>query len=567
MAGYPETGLCTRCSLERSGYYADQLSVAQEVRGNLTIRVKNESRGFHLNNLSYAGPIVMGFGGFIIVAACVMTFEARDSAAKVVPARYRFNQVSTLKNAKSQRNRKSTSSQTSKWDHQLGLFRVNRSPSPSLRDNSRRQFTQELMQFSKNLNDKGVTNPIKKSPSAPSLIAKKSPRQRAPKFASGCALLNPELLKRHAISVDNPGYNPQQITLEHQKLSGSQASMAMDLHLPNKGPVTLKVKDRSDTARRHQLARQTKIEDAEDLEDAKRTAALNRSFSPKLPGSNIRYPDDFVPRKRNSIDIKILEDLVARDWSRTSPRDFRKISSPNFRKMSLDKLGGERRLDKSASFRKASLEFRRSPDFRRTDYREYSIERFTADCAEYLAGELEGRTRTSSGENLQRKTRQHPKLYHSRSDDNRRRSFDKHRGDSHSSRYSLNTQAVVEDRSAADYELKYFTATTAATSLDTEESRCDISDTDSHAYEEGLNSAIALSDGVIEADALLEEPELENEVDIERRDSAHYAKQETLSSEQTLVDIEREDTSEGIEDIKNDKEAEKSETVVDIGED
>lgn len=61
--------------------------------------------------------------------------------------------------------------------------------------------------------------------------------------------------------------------------------MAMDLHVPNtKGPITLKIKDRSDTARRHQLARQTKIEDAEDLEEAKRTAALNRSFSPKLPG-------------------------------------------------------------------------------------------------------------------------------------------------------------------------------------------------------------------------------------------------------------------------------------------
>lgn len=49
--------------LFRVGYYADQLSVAQETRGNLTIKVKNESRGFHLNNLSYAGPIVMGVGG------------------------------------------------------------------------------------------------------------------------------------------------------------------------------------------------------------------------------------------------------------------------------------------------------------------------------------------------------------------------------------------------------------------------------------------------------------------------------------------------------------------------
>lgn len=29
--------------------------------------------------------------GFIIVAACVMTFEARDSASKVVPARFKIN--------------------------------------------------------------------------------------------------------------------------------------------------------------------------------------------------------------------------------------------------------------------------------------------------------------------------------------------------------------------------------------------------------------------------------------------------------------------------------------------
>lgn len=46
-----------------AGYYADHLSVNQEIRGNTTVKVKNESRGFHLNNFSYAGPIVMGVGG------------------------------------------------------------------------------------------------------------------------------------------------------------------------------------------------------------------------------------------------------------------------------------------------------------------------------------------------------------------------------------------------------------------------------------------------------------------------------------------------------------------------
>ncbi|XP_012226676.1 uncharacterized protein [Linepithema humile] len=486
------------------GYYADQLSVAQEIRGNVTVNVKNESRGFHLNNLSYAGPVVMGLGGFIVVAACVMTFEARDSAAKVVPARYRFNQTSTLRTSKNQRNRRSTSSQTTKWDHQLGLFRVNRSPSPSTHEVSRKQLTAEFMQFSKDLQEKGMAHSIKKSPSAPTLIDKKSPRRRSPKYA-GCSLLNPELLQRHALSVDNPSYSPHQISresLEHQKMNGSQASMAMDLHIPNKGPVTLKVKDRSDTARRHQLLRQTKVEDVEEVDEAARPPPT-LVYSPKLPGAYCRYPDDFVPRKRNSIDLRLLEELtaVSKELSKTSPRDFRKISSPNFRKMSFDRIGGDRR-DRTMGHRKASLEFKRSPDFRRGDYR------FSVDCTRYMLDEMEMRSRTNSGENLRRP--RHAKLHHSRSDDNRRRSFDRHPKDSQSSRHSLNTQAVMEG-SGSECEPKYFTTV----SLDTEESRADNSD-ESHVIDiEDANSGGLSSDGPIEADMLLEEPELENVIEID----------------------------------------------------
>ncbi|XP_012271501.1 uncharacterized protein LOC105694936 [Orussus abietinus] len=479
------------------GYYADQLSVAQEIRGNLTVKVKNETRGFHLNNLSYAGPIVMGFGGFIVVAACVMTFEARDSAAKVVPARFRHNQSTTLKStSKSQRSRRSTSSQTTRWDHQLGLFRVNRSPSPG-REVARKQLTAEFVRFSRSLHDRTGSCALKKSPSAPSLVEKRSPRSRPPKYA-GCALLNPELLQRHALSVDNPGYNPQassRESLERRKMSGSQASMAMDLHIPNRGPVTLRVKDRSDTARRHQLSRQAKIEDEET--EPRRGS---HSCSPKLPGYS-RYPDDFLPRKRNSVDLKLLEELDARRVG----RDFRKVSSPNFRKMSLDRIGGERRLDQRTPVpRKASLESRKSPDFRRTDYRKYSIERFTADCAKYLV-DVEVRSRANSGES--RRSR-HPKLHHSRSDDTRRRSFDRHRRDSQSSRFSLNTQAVLEG-CGPEYELKYF----ATASLDTEESRAENSD-DSHVVEVE-DVAGHSSEGPAENDALLEEPELENLTEVE----------------------------------------------------
>jgi len=125
-----------------------------------------------------------------------------------------------------------------------------------------------------------------------------------------------------------------------------------------------------------------------------------------------------------------------------------------------------------------------------------------------MLDEMEMRSRTSSGENLRRP--RHAKLHHSRSDDNRRRSFDRHPKDSQSSRHSLNTQAVVEG-SGSDCEPKYFTTV----SLDTEESRADNSD-ESHAIDiEDANLGALSSDGPIEADMLLEEPELENVTEID----------------------------------------------------
>ncbi|XP_046424783.1 uncharacterized protein LOC124182044 isoform X1 [Neodiprion fabricii] len=487
------------------GYYADQLSMAQEIRGNLTVRVKNESRGFHLNNLSYAGPIVMGVGGFIVVAACVMTFEARDSAAKVVPARFRFNQNTPCKSNK-QRSRRSTSCQTTRWDHQLGLFRVHRSPSPSTHEVSRKRLTAELMQFSKNLEEKNNPQPIKKSPSAPNLAVKNSPRKKPSRY-TGCALLNAELLKRHAMSVDNAAYNPQvsRESLEYNKISESQVSMAMDLHMPNKGgPVTLKIKDRSDTAQRHQLLRQTRIDD-DDLQMELRKGAAG-GHAGKYQ-SFAKYPDDFVSRKRNSVDLRVLEELEFR----RSPKDFRKISSPNFRKMSLDRVGGEaRKNDRTpVGYRKASLDCRKSPDIRKKDYRKCSMDKCAADHLSSGTLEMEFRPRSDTGELPFRRHRHGRQLYHSRSDDNRRRSFDKHRSDSQCSRFSLNTQNQPTPDGLATYELKYF-ATNA--SLDTDGSRGDVSD-DSHTVDIEGNGLPA--DGPTETDALLEEPELENLTEVE----------------------------------------------------
>lgn len=44
------------------GYYSNDFALG-EFRNNSTVRIKNEQRGLHLNNLSYMGPIIMGVGG------------------------------------------------------------------------------------------------------------------------------------------------------------------------------------------------------------------------------------------------------------------------------------------------------------------------------------------------------------------------------------------------------------------------------------------------------------------------------------------------------------------------
>ena len=70
--------------------------------------------------------------------------------------------------------------------------------------------------------------------------------------------------------------------LSIQKRSGSQFSMGLDLHFPNESPITLKIKDRSDTLYRHHLSRQSKLYDKDAFE-----SRLNvmQSVSPKLTGT------------------------------------------------------------------------------------------------------------------------------------------------------------------------------------------------------------------------------------------------------------------------------------------
>ncbi|XP_055373298.1 uncharacterized protein DDB_G0283357 [Condylostylus longicornis] len=153
-------------SMATIGYYADHLSMGHEIRGNATVRVKNESRGFHLNNLSYVGPIVMGFGGFIIVAACVMTFEARDSAAKVVPARFkistssRSNIRSNSSSGASNRRANGIMHQATRWDHHLGVFRTSPAEPPApAQPLDRQALTAALIHFSKTLGNSPRQSP------------------------------------------------------------------------------------------------------------------------------------------------------------------------------------------------------------------------------------------------------------------------------------------------------------------------------------------------------------------------------------------------------------------------
>ncbi|KAL1518010.1 hypothetical protein ABEB36_001698 [Hypothenemus hampei] len=314
------------------GYYADQLSVAEEIIGNHTVAVKNESRGFHLNNLSYAGPIVMGVGGFIVVAACVMTFEARDSAAKVVPARLKLNMTGPatcsmhLNALRSGQGSMRTSSGSQTGGNLTASTQVHGSLRRHHQPNTdRRSITQSFVQFSRNLaletknfSSKNRNSPqqhrngslkvpqgsINRSPSAPDLIldkqavtnvkeitspllmartTEKSPitgRQSSRRTLATCALLNPSLLQRHALSVDETAasYGRSNESLQHG--CGSQGSMALDLHLES---VTLKIRDK----RRNPLKRQRNIEDDE-LSSWRRNSAHSPHFCSSNRLSGVR---------------------------------------------------------------------------------------------------------------------------------------------------------------------------------------------------------------------------------------------------------------------------------------
>lgn len=55
----------------------------------------DEDTKMHLHNLTYAGPVIMGLGGIVVVAACVLTFEVRDTlGVKVAPIKAETTTIS-----------------------------------------------------------------------------------------------------------------------------------------------------------------------------------------------------------------------------------------------------------------------------------------------------------------------------------------------------------------------------------------------------------------------------------------------------------------------------------------
>ncbi|XP_055601811.1 serine-rich adhesin for platelets [Uranotaenia lowii] len=279
------------------GYYANNFPSLSDLKSNSTstIRVRNEQRGLHLNNLSYVGPIIMGVGGFIVVASCVMTFEARDSAAKVVPARFKLsgNARTTNRNAASRRSTSvsngpaSLGSQNARWEQHLGVFRTSPAVEQVMPD--RKALTAALVHFSRALGTPKATKTcesrrVSRSGSVPNLTDKltvplvsggspsnrarttvrpsrgtrvSSMVQRSTRETNG-SLLHPAMLQlhRHAQSVDEPEPFPKNLNQ-----TGSHGSMHYGYQYDM--PVVHKLRDRtkrSDTARRHVLSRQTKIE-------------------------------------------------------------------------------------------------------------------------------------------------------------------------------------------------------------------------------------------------------------------------------------------------------------------
>ena len=66
-----------------SGYYAGYFSRTQlGMNGTEPVYRRDERAHYHIKNLTFAGPVFMGIGCFVIVVACVVVCETRDKLLK-----------------------------------------------------------------------------------------------------------------------------------------------------------------------------------------------------------------------------------------------------------------------------------------------------------------------------------------------------------------------------------------------------------------------------------------------------------------------------------------------------
>ncbi|GFU32331.1 uncharacterized protein NPIL_3641 [Nephila pilipes] len=288
------------------GFYSDHLSKVEETKGNTTVWIKNESKDSHLGSLTYFGPVVMGIGGFTIVAACVMTFEARDTAAKIVPIWFKRTRIHVVSGGSG--STPSGRSSKASWERFLSQQRSSEDA-----NDTRTAVTQALVNFSKYLQNSVDTNKIqlqnpnsktqqiisiRKCPSEPSLAKNQrdpngnniseamtlleastpQPSQRTT-YGGGLKTITgsskPQLLSvapetyRQAVSMDCPrsnrydeenkedniavtvvnaplqASNKSRITmlpLQTSCATSSSGSMSVDIYLPQ-GSVTLKIHD------------------------------------------------------------------------------------------------------------------------------------------------------------------------------------------------------------------------------------------------------------------------------------------------------------------------------------
>ncbi|KAG1667035.1 hypothetical protein GQR58_018638 [Nymphon striatum] len=240
----------------------------KQTGGNVTAFVVDEIKYMHLDNLTYVGPCIMGIGGVIIVGACVMTFEARDTAAKITPW---FKLPSWASSRYTKVELHPPGGQTFCTDVKLLC-----NPTVEL-EVAKLRMKADLLVFrdkvqnsidSVDLTAKHKNGKLQRSSTDPNLAAEagktKVHQINAKDYCISLAtkqkidssntlhVNQQKFLRRQALSVDyNPEFHPvhrsysnSSATHKMHKRGDSGDSMVMDLYLPQ-GSVTLKIRDTS----------------------------------------------------------------------------------------------------------------------------------------------------------------------------------------------------------------------------------------------------------------------------------------------------------------------------------